>query len=198
MGEWLGPAVTAAVISSLIAAIGWYVSWRTANGLERRRRRERVRDVQTALLAEIRSMVFHLGQYDPAQVMVGARSQLSADPAHTPFVPREPGAPLYEAVVKEISILPNAVIDPVVLFYRQQNVIAQFAEDLRSERFQQLKAEQKLAMIEDYLALRGYAAALGRDAMLALDPRSSALASRSAADPSAQQSASDVEASSRS
>lgn len=162
MGSWVGPAVTAAVISSLIAALGWYVTFRTARGAESRRRKERVRDVQTAILAEIRSAVHHLQQYDSAEIVEGVRRRLAEIDSYVPLIAREAGSPLYRAIAGEISILPNPVIDTVVLFYRQQEVIANFADDLRGDRFAAMPADQKVRMIEDYLALRAHAASLGR------------------------------------
>ncbi|BDA85874.1 hypothetical protein Sa4125_34160 [Aureimonas sp. SA4125] len=168
MADWVGPAVTATLISSLIAALGWYVSWRTATGLDGRRRSERVLDVQTALLAEIGSIVHHLEQYDSVDILTAVTNRLQTDETYTPFISKEVGSPLYNSIAGEISILPNSVINDVVLFYRQQQVIAYFAEDLRGERFSHVPKEQKIAMIEDYLALRDFALSLGRDAVAAL------------------------------
>ena len=64
MGTWIGPAVTATIISSLIAVLGWFVAYGSTRRMERIRRRERIRDFQVALLAEIRSEAFHLGHWD--------------------------------------------------------------------------------------------------------------------------------------
>ncbi|MBO0904873.1 hypothetical protein [Jiella sonneratiae] len=191
MGSWVGPAVTAALISSLIAAVGWYVSWRTAKGVEARRREERVRDVQTAILAEIRSAVHHLRQYETSEIVDGVRRRTQESRDYVPFIAREPGSPLYRAIAGEISILPNRVIDTVVLFYRQQEVIAYFADDLRGDRFTAMPAEEKIRMIEDYLALREYAAALGQDAIQALDASLGQSISRPDEDRSGRKSASD-------
>lgn len=169
MGDWVGPVVTATLISSFIAALGWYVSWRSSAALEGRRRAERVRDVQTAVLAEIRSIVHHLQQYENSEILQKVAQQFESEQNYLPFISREPGSPLYGAVAVEISILPNAVIDQVVLFYRQQEVIGYFADDLRSDRFVALPKRQQLAMIGDYLALRDFAAILGADAATSLE-----------------------------
>ncbi|MCE7026734.1 hypothetical protein [Jiella avicenniae] len=191
MGSWLGPAVTAAFISSLIAALGWYVSFRTARGAESRRRDERVRDVQTAILAEIRSAVHHLRQYERSEILEGVRRRTQESPTYVPFIATEPSSPLYRSIAGEISILPNAVIDAVVLFYRQQEVIAYFADDLRGDRFAAMPGEEKIRMIEDYLALRDYAAALGQDAVQALETSLGQGVSRPGEDRSGRKSASD-------
>ena len=168
MASWIGPAVTAAFISSLIAAIGWCVGRRTTLDAEGRHRKERVRDVQSALLAEIRSVLHHREQYASKTIMDAVQAQLATDSSYMPTIPREPGSPLFGAIVEEISILPNAVIDQVVLFYRQQEVISHFADDLRGGLLAGKSPGKKLDMIGDYLALRDAGARLGTDAAEAL------------------------------
>ena len=53
--SWIGPAIVAAVISTLLTGIGWFVSERQAFRREARHRRERVGDMQAALLADMAS-----------------------------------------------------------------------------------------------------------------------------------------------
>ena len=67
MGGWVGPAIIAAVISSLVSAAGWYVSYWTTIQTDHRRRREKVRDFQIALRAEIRSELHDLRTDDVDQ-----------------------------------------------------------------------------------------------------------------------------------
>lgn len=55
MGSWIGPAIVAALISGLVSLIGLYLGGWIAIRHEKRRRREKVRDFQIALRAEIRS-----------------------------------------------------------------------------------------------------------------------------------------------
>ena len=170
MEQWVGPAVTATVISSIIAIAGWIVSWRTARRLDGDRRQERIIDVQTALLAEIRSASHSLGQYDRESLISSVRKHLETDKSGTyvPFVPREPGAPVFQAIVAEVSIFPTEVIDPVILFYTQQQAIEHFAEDLRSDRFSKLPNEQKVQMLEDFLDLKNHSLKLSVQAIEAL------------------------------
>ncbi len=171
MNDWIGPAVTATLISSLIAMVGWYVSLRTARRLDNDRRRERVVDVQTAILAEIRAAGHALGQYDRDIILGNVTAAIQANRSkkgYVPFVPREAGFPVFRAVIGEISILPTEVIDAVVLFYNQQQVIEHFAEDLRGARFADLPEEQKIQMLSDFLDLKGHALALAMQATAAL------------------------------
>lgn len=113
--------------------------------------------------------------------MVCARLEL--EPAYVPFISKEAGSPLFQAVAAEISILPNIVIDQVVLFYRQQEVVSHFADDLRGDRFTALPTAQKMAMVRDYLALRDFAETLGTEAENAMHSSLSADLSRSDAVP---------------
>lgn len=64
MGAWVGPAIIAAAISSVIGLLGLYVNaWLTIR-LERARRLEKVKDVQIALLSEIRADIHSLRFFD--------------------------------------------------------------------------------------------------------------------------------------
>ena len=170
---WIGPAIVAAVIAGLINALGWFVTFRQARRLEQQRRSEKVTDIQSALLAEIRSDLQNLAMIDADRQVSALRERLSGSAAlgslYTPFVPRDSGAPIFSAIVGEISILPTAVIDPAVLYYKQKEAISHFTEDLRGDRFEKLPADRKLEMMEDYLGMKTYAAALARDAMFAFE-----------------------------
>lgn len=168
---WIGPAIVAAVIAGLINVAGWFVTSRQTLRLERVRRAERVIDTQTALLAEIRSDLQNfLGLNVDDEIAAIERKLKAAPPAepYVPFVPRDSGSAVFTAIVPTISVLPTEVIDAVVLYYKQREAIAHFTEDLRSDRFLALPNERKLAMMEDYLRLRGYAGALAADAISAL------------------------------
>ncbi|MPT24813.1 MAG: hypothetical protein E2577_18590 [Starkeya sp.] len=170
MNAWIGPAIVAAVISSLVTIIGWWLNHRHEQNREAARRQERIRDVQTALRAEIRSHRHRLRLFDEAtrfdEVEHGPDSRRAE---FTPFVPREVNSFVFEAIVKDIPILPTEVIDPVIVYYRQVQALAQFAEDLRGDRFATLEWSRKAAMHADYIAMGKYAGALADAAMDALD-----------------------------
>lgn len=192
---WIGPVILAAVISGLINVAGWVITFRQARRLERDRREEKVIDLQSALLAEIRSDLQALRDVDFDRDLAELSARLRApaeDGSYTPFVPRESDSPIFSAIVQDIAVLPNAVIDPVVLYYRQRETIANFTEDLRAERFSALPQERKLAMMTDYLRLKAYAGQLAADAGAALERSLGLPASISnrAEDRSARQSAS--------
>lgn len=169
MQGWLGPALVAALVSGLITALGWFVSYVLGTRLETRRRQERVTDVQTALAAEIRSFFARSQHVDIREH--GKRMEtwiLAEGQQNTPFVPQEPDFLVFRSIAPEIHILPKPVIDPVVLFYTQAATLALFASDLRSERYLSLDPASKNEMYQDYLGLMNYAFQLADYALKAL------------------------------
>lgn len=187
----VGPAIVAAIVSATVTVAGWYVQWWSNRNLEAERRREKVTDIQTALLAEIRSKAHHLAQYELMDVPSSVSSKLTKrGTLYNPFVPREAGSPVFTAVTKEISILPTEVIDPVILFYTQMEAVSHFADDLRSDRFLALEKDQKLTMLSDYLQLKVHAGKLATTAVNSIE--TSLAVSRSGADRLDQKSAWDA------
>jgi len=69
----------------------------------------------------------------------------------------------------KFHILPTHVIDPVVYYYRQIATLAQFAEDLRSDRFSKLEAPRKAEMYRDYIAMGEFALKLAEEAIEAIE-----------------------------
>lgn len=150
---WIGPAIVAAVISSIITVAGWLVNYRTSIGLEQRKRDEKIRDFQIALRAEIRSELRNLSGYDLASQMEAVRGRYAQGQGYSVVVPRPAKPIVFEAIVNEIHILPEAVIDPVVLFARQRQAIVSLVDDMKDANFRSLSVEQQLAMYRDYLSM---------------------------------------------
>jgi len=148
---WIGPAILAAVIAGLVNVAGWFVTFQSTRRLEQMRRREKVRDFQIALRAEIRSELRNLGSYDIQVQLSHVRKKYDTQPGYAVTVPRPADAVVFQALVGDIQILPAGVIDPVVLFERQRAAIRQLAEEMREARFASLSREQQTAMYEDYL-----------------------------------------------
>lgn len=122
------------------------------------RRTERVRDVQLALRADIKIVASLLRTIDfDTQRKMGANLILKGagdDPPYTPFVPRPSAALIWQSISKDIPILPQSVIESVVLFYDQRETLRLFVEDLRSDRFLALDAKRKAAMLGDYVEMQ--------------------------------------------
>jgi hypothetical protein len=172
MEAWIGSAVVAVVISSLVTIAGWYATHRSERTLEAARRQERIQDIQTALLADIRSTGHRFRQIDLDRHLAEMVAQIEGAPegsVYTPFVPGEPGSRLWSSVAHEVHILPNDVIEPVVLLFSQLETVRYFVEDLRSERYVSLDRARKAAMYEDYVRMMKYLVQLADDAQRALE-----------------------------
>ncbi len=166
LSTWVGPAIVATLIASLVQVIGWWIEHRHERVRQIASRREKIVDVQTAIRAEIRSHRHRLLQFqqiDASSVPEGAVDEF------LPVVPGEVRPFVLEAILREIHILPTDVIDPVIVYYRQVEALIKLVEDLRSERFRQISGERRVAMYKDYLAMGVYAAELASDAIAAIN-----------------------------
>src|SRR5262249_43693766 len=160
-------AVVAVVISSIVTVAGGFMTLRHERVREAERRNERIEDIQTALLADIRSSSHRFSQLD-LDVHLNAmeariRSALQ-NPGYTPLVPREPGSLLWASTATEVHILPTEVIDAVVIYFSQLETIRLFAEDLRGDRFASLDMDRKVEMYRDYVGVAKYLVELAREA----------------------------------
>ncbi len=169
---WLGPAV----IGALVTAFGWFVTHRNDRHMENHRRSERVRDCKIALRAEISC---HLQRWamtnaDEHVESMTRRIREGADqkPPFTPFVPKETPNPAFNTIVNEIQILPGDVIEPVIQYYQQVDVITQLAEDMRGDRYEALEPDRKIEVYGDFIQLRLEAGRLAVEAIDALEQSS--------------------------
>ena len=140
-------------------------------GQDLHKRNERIKDFQIALRAEIRSELYRykLLNLDSHLDTIITNINNSSKVTYTPFVPREPNTLIFSKIAKDVYILPEDVIDPVVLYYKQLSTISQFIDDLRSDRFSQLDARRKIAMYTDYISMMKRCVELAQDAHRALD-----------------------------
>ena len=169
MGGWVGPAIVAALISGLVSLLGLYLGGWIAIRQERRRRREKVRDFQVALRAEIRSELHNLAATDLDGHLGEIAARYAADAKYSVY-PSHPGRqPMMSALEGEIHILPEPVIDAVIIYWRQRNTIEKFVEDMREERFSKLEPARQLAMYKDYIAMQKYLTETARLSVEALD-----------------------------
>jgi hypothetical protein len=167
MEAWIGSAVVAVVISSLVTILGWYATHRSERMMEVARRQERIQDIQTALLADIRSTNHRFQEVDldeHLRQVVALIEHGDERDRYTPFVPKEPGSLLWSSIAQEVHILPNEVIEPVVIFFSQLETIRYFVEDLRSDQFATLESGRKIAMFQDYVRMMKYLVQLAEEA----------------------------------
>ena len=169
MNTWLGPALIAAVISSLVTAVGWLVNYRTSLGLEKERRLEKVRDFQIALRAEIRSELHHLREVDFAANFAKIETRYRESKDYSVLVTSLVQHVVFDTLVSEIYLLPEAVIDPLILYARQRQIVDQFASDMRMESFRHTSQTHQLEMYRKYLDLMAHMLRLAQGAVAALD-----------------------------
>jgi hypothetical protein len=153
MEAWIGPAIVAAAVSGVVSALGWFVTGWQSLRLEERRRAEKVNDFQVALRAEIESELQHLAATDRKELLVSVTERMLADAGYVPFVPKLAGSPVFEALVKDIQVLPAQSISPVIRYARFRQTVERFVEDLRDTRYSVLSADRRIAMYTDYIAM---------------------------------------------
>ncbi len=156
MAAWVGPAIVAALISGSISLIGLYLGGWIAIRHERRRRKEKVRDFQIALRAEIRSELHNLLSIDFDKHFQEITSRYAELPGYSVFPSYPPRHVIFEALKDEIHVLPEEVIDEIILYSRQRYAIEKFVEDMRDPRFGQLSADRQLEMYKDFVGMQKY------------------------------------------
>ncbi|MBE7183335.1 MAG: hypothetical protein INR68_02870 [Methylobacterium mesophilicum] len=166
---WITPAIIAALIAGLVNVAGWFVTYQRERRLEIARREEKVRDYITALRAEIRCHNFRWTEAEAAEHLAAITARIEGASSYTPFVPRDAGNKIYDAIANEIHLLPAEAIDAVVRYYAQTHSVAEMVEDLRSETYDRLDAARKTAIYRDYIGLRMEAGRLAGEAEDALN-----------------------------
>jgi hypothetical protein len=152
-GTWIGPAILAAFISGLVSLLVVQLDFRQSRKSEHLRRAEKIRDFQIALRAEIRGELSNLSSYDFPSLLKDVRSRYKSEPGYSVSVPRLARHLIFEAIVGEIHILPEAVIDPVVLYARQRQAVESLVDDMRDRSFRELSTDRQLAIYEDYIRM---------------------------------------------
>jgi hypothetical protein len=150
---WIG-AVIAAAISSLVTALGWIVSHNRESAAERRRRRDKIVDMQKALRAEIAAYADQLREADLPSHLAAVLEAIDADPAHVPLVPRETHDTVFRALVADIHLLPSGAVDPVVRYYSHLIGVTSMADDLRGPTFRKLPSDRRARMYRHFIQMK--------------------------------------------
>jgi hypothetical protein len=169
MELWIGPVIVAALVSGLVNAAGWFVTFRQSVRLEQMRRHEKVHDFQVALRAEIDSDRLNMVVVDWQAYRSEIVARYAADPDFSVVVPHMASNPIFSAVAREIHILPGDVIAPVVNYARLRETIERFVLDLRADSFRRLPADRQLLMYSDYLDMLSRLERLAEHAVAAID-----------------------------
>lgn len=176
MEAWVGPAIVAAFISGLVSLIVVQLNFRQLRKADQIRREEKIRDFQIALRAEIRSELKNLEGHNYEELLKEVEKRYSKDESYSVTVPRVARHVVFDALVNEIHILPEAVIDPVVLYARQRQAVESLAEDMRDPSFKLLSRDRQLAIYGDYLAMWKAWRDFASEAEAALDGRARSIA----------------------
>lgn len=152
-----------ALIAGLVIATGWLATAIFAETERAARKAERTRDFHKALFAEIQntlSVFYGEGQTD--QHVDALIARMEADEDFVPFIPQEHHSRVFEALMKDIEVLPRQTIDTVVSFYSHVSAIAALAADMRGHGFRRLPQDRRIALYRHYIEMRLRAFAMGQ------------------------------------
>lgn len=162
----LAPQIWQAIIAGVVLAIGWLTTAIFAEVGKANARAAKIRDVHKALYPEIGNALANF--WDEGRSEVYARfnvERMQQDESYIPFIPKEENDHIYDVIIQEIDILPVQTIDAIVAYYSQIKAIAALAQDMRGESFKALSQTRRIAMYEDYAAMRKQAFASGQYAL---------------------------------
>jgi hypothetical protein len=153
MELWIGPALTAALISGVVTCIGWFFStWQNRN-YEKIRRAEKVRDVTIAIAAEIAHNIERFALYDLDAHLIEITNKIHNDVNFTPLVPRYRTILIFDQIIGTIEILPHDLIVPTLDYFKAEYVLQLFVDDLRSDAYREREPLKKAQMYEDYVVM---------------------------------------------
>ncbi|MEO0370698.1 MAG: hypothetical protein AAF231_04500, partial [Pseudomonadota bacterium] len=165
-------------IAAVVTLLALFVSGRREIQLERRRRRKRRVDIQTALKAEIDHYVTTLSndKMNLDEFWKDIVLRMEHDAGYVPFIPAEKNDMVFQSVLRDISILPGPVVEPVTYYYNQVVAISALIEDLRSPDFRNtdpargpvMTQDQRIAIFTDYIGLKNEALLAGQKVSRAL------------------------------
>ncbi|MCB1384549.1 MAG: hypothetical protein KDJ80_01305 [Nitratireductor sp.] len=166
---WIGPVIIAALVSGLINVIGWFVTHSNEQRREAARRDEKIRDFMIALRGEIRSELANLKAHDLGENLKMIEANYSKSRTYSVTVPKLPDHVIFRAISAEIHLLPEKVIDPVVIYARQRQSVEMLVEDMRDDNFRRMPRPAQLSMYRDYLTMWEAWTNMAEDALNALN-----------------------------
>lgn len=158
----LSPHAQQALIAGLFIASGWWVAGWQGRRRDSKARDERVIDMQRAILAEIRAHVVELERQIASGEMEAITTRVQMGDASV-VLPHGGNDRIFHAMISDIHVLPGAVIDPVVIYYRLLTIMDKMAEAIRHAARKSLNCSTE--MLIDYLALNEAALEAGLDAL---------------------------------
>lgn len=160
--DYLSPPAQQAFIAGLFIATGWWVVAFQNRRRDAKLRAERVDDMQRALLAEVRAHVVALERQSQDGRLDTLLAQIEDGNAGL-VISHGGNDRIFRAVLPEIHLLPGAVIDPVVIYYRLIAVMDAMGDSIR--RMARTRPEGALDMMLDYLLLNQETREAGLDVL---------------------------------
>lgn len=177
---WIGPVIIASAIAGMVNVVGWFVTGRRDRLAARARRLEKQTDIATALLAEVTHYRDALAFFDLDDAWERVTERMTQEEDYMPVIPSERNDTIFRAILPDIHILPEDVIQPVTRYYNQVFAIDAIIEDLRSEPMRKEPLETRIAAFTDYISLKKQALSDGDSAITALSTQVSPAGTRSA------------------
>ncbi|GLQ34452.1 hypothetical protein GCM10007939_07350 [Amylibacter marinus] len=165
MQNMLAQIPIGAVIGACVVILGWFFNTWREREYRRRLRREKTRDYQETLYAEIRAYVAALSHDSLDEYGAASVANMHADADFIPFIPLESNDTVFQSLVKDIHILPRQCLDSIVLYYSQLRAIELLISDLRSDTFDTLAKSRQIAMYQDYIEMKKEALNMGNSAL---------------------------------
>lgn len=155
-----------AIIAGAVIAGGWLTTAIFSELGKAQARAEKLRDFHKALYAEIGNAL--RGMWDEGrseEMTAGIVARMRAEPEFVPFIPREHHDHIFNAVAREIEVLPRQTIDAIVAYYSLMKSVSALAEDMRGDKYAGLEQPRRIAIYEDYAEMRQQAFILGQFAL---------------------------------
>jgi hypothetical protein len=140
--------VTVAFMAALAAALSWLGNSAVAALLWYYNRRTKEIELVVALGAEINTAVETLSDYARPESASKIVEGLQEDPDYKIFVPLDRDYFIFDRVKADISLLPEAVILPVVRFYDEVGGFDVLVTEFQAARFETLPAERRKVYVE--------------------------------------------------
>lgn len=151
LDQYISPHAQQGIIAGVFIAFGWMVAARQNRRRDAQLRDERSKDIQRALLAEIRAHVATLEQQRMDAAALRAVLDQMRMRGHAPLIPAQANDRIYVTILTEVHLLPEYIIDPVVTYYRRIAVMNAFADAI--QKLTDQDGDRMVAMFADYLEL---------------------------------------------
>lgn len=168
-------SVRQALITGLVVASGWFVTFIIQDWTRSRERREVQTDIQLALRAEVQDCHETFTWRDRDTKAFGERvsqqiiSAGDGDGAFHPFIVRDAKMIVFDAMKDRLHYLPAEVVDEVVQFYCQLADLQAFAEQMMQPVFRELECIRRSAAYSHYIQMTIECENRAQDALIMLN-----------------------------